>query len=107
MSGMKALDEQTLEFFWRKLSHIEDKDFMEVAYKLSDDIEYFYGNENIPVLVKQKLSEVKSERGRLKRRQDEDREKLQLTKGRMTPERKAEIKKLIRGTFKSFGGKTK
>ncbi len=67
MSGLKNIDEHHLEFFWEKLKHFEDKEFLAGVNKVTDETDRFYGNENIPLLIKNAISAIKAERSRWER----------------------------------------
>lgn len=115
MSGLK-IDEASVEFFWQRLRKMNGGEFLEAigtndgsGIGLINDPNFktWYGNENVPLLIMEKQKEIKVERNKLRRKQIENKEQRQIAKEKMTPERKEEIKKLMRGTFKSFGGQNK
>ena len=103
MSGLNNIDEHRLEFFWEKLKHYEDKEFLAGVNKVTDEIDQFYGNENIPLLIKNAISAIKAELARWKRNNAHKKLVSKWQMEQLEEKRQLENQKKIKEIVKNIG----
>ena len=103
MSGLNNIDEHRLEFFWEKLKHYEDKEFLAGVNKVTDEIDQFYGNENIPLLIKNAISAIKAELARWKSKNAHKKLVSKWQMEQLEEKRQLENQKKIKEIVKNIG----